>query len=145
LFWPDLLAEITVGRHLFADTVSITARARLPAEVYIFSPEDGNVFPRRRHLIFRGEASDPHGSVIPDSAFIWSSSLAGKIGVGREIALADPPVGEHYHFHGDHRGGASLRRHGVEVGFGGSSLPVPGEQSASAYSSSTEALVRRKK
>ena len=61
----------------------------------IVIPATGSVFGAAQQVNFFGSADDPDGAELPESAFVWSSSLDGQIGTGRQFATTTLSEGVH--------------------------------------------------
>ncbi len=64
--------------------------------VVIDTPADGAGFPEHAEIRFRGHAIDyEDGPITKSSAFTWSSSIDGQLGVGTDLLRTDLRSGEH--------------------------------------------------
>jgi hypothetical protein len=80
-----------------ADAIVILVRPLPPqaplADIVI--PATGSVFGAAQQVNFLGSADDPDGGELPESAFVWSSSLDAQIGIGRQFATTTLSEGVH--------------------------------------------------
>lgn len=68
--------------------VDVTARS--PVAV-INHPGDGETRPSQQSIPFVGDARDAEDGVLPDGALVWTSSLDGMIGTGRNFSRTLSP------------------------------------------------------
>jgi hypothetical protein len=64
-------------------------------QAIILSPEDGERFFLDQPVSLRGEGYDPEDGSLPADAAIWSSSLDGELGTGKDLYLRDLSPGVH--------------------------------------------------
>ena len=80
--WPDMGMD---------EWIPVNARP----EVTILSPRNGASFLSGTVIPFEGEAWDPEEGLLPDSAHVWSSSIDGILGWGRNFDFGDLTRGQH--------------------------------------------------
>jgi len=101
--------DLTEGTHTIslrghdskglADTVSIQVTIIVPpltpptAEI-LFPSQDYQVFLSGQTISFQAQGSDPF-ETLQDSAFAWTSDVAGALGTGRTLPLNNLSVGTH--------------------------------------------------
>ncbi len=76
-------------------TVIIDPLPSEPPVVAILRPEADDTFSQGIEVTFQGSATDPDGTDLAESAFVWSSDLDGQFGVGRLVAANTLSVGDH--------------------------------------------------
>ena len=84
----NIVLDETTGNSI---DFAITSQA---PEVEITEPADDTVRTPFENVL-KGAATDNEDGDLPDSAYIWSSSIDGKIGTGKEIIVSELSIGNH--------------------------------------------------
>ncbi|NOX62230.1 MAG: hypothetical protein GXP42_09850, partial [Chloroflexi bacterium] len=69
--------------------------ANKPPVAFIEAPRPNSVFAADQNVLLRGRARDLESPSLPESAFVWESSISGELGTGRSLLLSSLPRGRH--------------------------------------------------
>jgi len=64
-------------------------------DIHLISPNANQSYPFGASVLLHASGWDLEDQFLPDSAFTWTSSIAGAIGIGRQILVASLGVGTH--------------------------------------------------
>ena len=66
-----------------------------PPDVYILSPQSGQVFGPQEMVLLHGTAYDPEDGPLADEALNWESDRDGDLGTGEEVFVPELSLGWH--------------------------------------------------
>lgn len=91
---PENLPETTFSAMSPYDGMTLVIVNSYPT-VAIISPAEGLTYTSSRPITFSGSGTDIEDGAIPDSMYVWKSSLDGELGRGSKLTVGSLSVGNH--------------------------------------------------
>ena len=89
-----VIASDNTGNSASADSIHFQVPNK-PPHATILEPLEGSNYQLGAPVTLMGSASDKEDRTLPSSAYAWSSSIDGQIGVGPTLLVADLSPGTH--------------------------------------------------
>ncbi|MBI1303129.1 MAG: hypothetical protein GC172_05015 [Phycisphaera sp.] len=84
-----------LGETSFVQSASSFVGANSPPDVHIIGPNNPTAFRQGATVFLHGSAWDIDEELLPEEALVWSSSIDGTLGTGRQLPVRDLAVGLH--------------------------------------------------